>query len=62
MAPHAFAADESRSARFGIKHDGLMTTIATRHLTTTATYTQLLIELGVDDGVAVEIIGLDKIR
>ena len=62
MAPHAFAADESRSARFGIEHDGLMTTIATRHLTTTATYTQLLIKLGVDNGVAVKIIGFGKIR
>ena len=71
MTAHTLGADESRLADLMesrcfiaylhfLEDDGLMTAVITRYLTTTAAYAQLLVELGVDDGVAIQIVGLQE--
>ena len=44
-----------------IEDDGLMSTIAARYLTAAATDTQFLVELRIDDGVAVQTVGMQEL-
>jgi len=47
---------------FAIKHDGLMTAIATRYCTSATTYAQFLVELRKNDGVAIKRVGVQEQR
>ena len=44
-----------------VEDDGLMTTIATRNLTAAATNTQLLVKLRIDNGIAIQVVGLQEV-
>ena len=45
-----------------IKDDGLMPAIAARHFATSATDTQFLVELRIDNGLAIQVVGLLELR
>ena len=45
-----------------IKDDGLMTTVVARHLTAPATDTQFFVKLGIDDGVAIQMVRFLEFR
>ena len=62
MAANTAGANKVRTTRFAIEDDGLVTTIVARHLTTTTAYAQLMIELRIDNGFAIERIGLQEQR
>ena len=55
VATYAFSAYQSRTTGFGIERDGLMTSIVARYLAAPTAYALLRIELGIDDGVTVEL-------
>ena len=55
VATYAFSAYQTRTAGFGIERDGLMTSIVARNLAAPTAYALLWIELGIDDGVTVEL-------
>ena len=58
MTADALSADDTRLAGVTVEDNGLMSTIATRHLAASATDAALAIYLGVDDGIAIELAGL----
>ena len=57
MTTHTLGAYDARLTGGGVEDDGLMTTIATGGLTTSAAHTNLTIDLGIDDGLTVEVGG-----
>jgi len=58
MAAYAAGTDKARPATVTIEDDGLMTTITARHLTTATANAQLMIELRIDDCIAIKRVGL----
>jgi hypothetical protein len=58
VTTYTLAAHQSRHTTDGVELKGLMATIATRHDATDTAYTHSLVELGIDDGVTVQRIGL----
>ena len=58
----ALGANQTGASGYAIEDDGLMTAIAARNLTTATTDAQFLVELRIDDGVAVQMVGIQKLR
>ena len=62
MAAHAAGAYQTRATGGVIKDDGLMPAIVARYLASTTAHTQLLVKLGVNDGIAIKRVGVHKQR
>ena len=62
VAAHTLGAYEMGLTGRMIEDDGLMSTVAARYLTASATYAQLLVELWIDDGVTIQMVGLQELR
>ena len=62
MTAHTFCAHQLGTARLVVEDDGLMSAVVARYLTATATETLLLVELGIDDGGAVQIVWVEELR
>ena len=60
MAANAFGSDKPWAAGFVIEYYGLMTTVIARHLTASASNAQFRVKLGIDDGLAVQVIGVQE--
>ena len=60
MAAHAAGANESRTPTVMVEDDGLVTAIVARHLTAAASHAQLMVELRIYDGIAIERVGLQE--
>ena len=61
MTADAFGTDKSGLARLLIKDNSLMTTVVARQLAASATHTQFLIELRIDDGITVQIVRFQEL-
>ena len=57
MTAYTLGAYNARLTSDCVEDNGLMTTIAAGNFATTATHALLEINLGIDDGVAIEIVG-----
>ena len=62
VATYTTATHQTRATGFAIKHNGLVTTVATRHLTTAAADAQLMVEPRINDGVAIKRVGIQEQR
>ena len=62
MAAYALGAHELWLAGVMIEDNGLVAAIAARHLAASAADALLLVELGVADGVAVQVVGMEELR
>ena len=62
MTAHTFCAHQLGTARLVVEDDGLMSAVVARYLTASATETLLLVELGIDDGGAVQIVWVEELR
>jgi hypothetical protein len=60
VTAYALGTYQTGTAGLVIEDDGLMTAVATRHLTASATDTQFLVELWINDGIAVQAVGMHK--
>lgn len=60
MTADALGAYQTRTAGFMVEDDGLMTAVAARHLTAATADTLLLVELRVNDGVAVQMVRIQE--
>ena len=58
----ALGAYQTGAAGLMIEDDGLMTAVATRNLAAATADTQLLVELRVDDRIAIQMVGLQEFR
>ena len=61
MTSHTLAADETWLACLGVKDDSLMTAVLTRDMAAAATDALLMVDLGIDDGIPVEVGGVLEI-
>ena len=61
VTTYALGANESGLTRSTVKDNSLMTAVATRHLTASATHAELLVELRIDDDVAIQMVGLQEL-
>ena len=57
----ALGAHQTGATGFVVKYDGLMAAIATGYLTAATTDAQLLVELRIDDGVTVQMAGIQEL-
>ena len=62
VATDAAATHQTRATGFAIKHNGLMAAIAARYRTSTAADAQLMVELRINDGVAIKRVGIQEQR
>ena len=62
VTAHALGSHQTGTARQTVEDDGLVASVTTRHLAASATHTEILVELRIDDGVAVETVGLEERR
>ena len=61
MTADAFGTHQTGSAGLLIEDDGLMTAVAARHLAAATADTQFLVELRINDGVAVQMVGVQEL-
>ena len=62
VAANAAGADKARTATLVVEDNSLVTTVATRYLTTAAADAQLMVELRINDGVAIKRVGIQEQR
>ena len=62
MTAHTLRANQLGTACLVVEDDSLMATVVARYLTASATETKLFVELGIDDGGAVQIIRIEELR
>ena len=62
VAAYTLGAYETGLTGLMVEDDGLMSAVAARYLTASATYAQLLVELRIDDGIAIQMVGLQELR
>ena len=58
----ALGAYQAGTAGLMVEDNSLMTTVAARHFTAPTTNTQILVELRVDNGVAVQMVRFQELR
>jgi hypothetical protein len=54
-------ANQTGPSGFFVEDDGLVAAVATRYFTASAPYAQIHVELGIDDGVAVQTVGMQEL-
>ena len=60
VTPHTLGAYDVRLTGGSVEDDGLMSTIVAGGLAASATHTHLAINLGIDDGLTVEFVGIHE--
>ena len=61
VTAYALRADQTGTAGLVIEYNGLMAAVATGYLTASTADTQLLVELRIDDGVAIQMVELQEL-
>ena len=61
VTAYALSAYQTGASGLMVEDDGLMTTVAARYLAAATTDTQFLVELRVDDGITVQMVGMQEL-